>query len=164
MLHVRRALLSRYMDSVQWYSSYWLFVLFINVLCRRILTFSQWTQKFHFATECSGWTSWLKHETLNFFPQSPAFNLAFLSAVGISNVLAMFLFPDSSLSDTLSDRLGPLLLVNINILFLLSFRHSVFIELAAAYQPEFLWAHQTLGLVTIAQVTAYLGLKFRGTS
>lgn len=131
-------------------------------MSRRIAWINHCIPRLELAPSHPHWTSWLEQERAKFFPQNAAFNLIFLLIAGTSNILTMFLLPGRSIIETLSGRIGPLLLVNMNILFLTSFRHSVFIELAAAYQPEFVWAHQALGTITLIQMTAYFGLQFRG--
>ena len=99
---------------------------------------------------------------MEFFPQDPDLNLFLGLAIVISNLLTVFLFPGSSFLESISERIGILLLANIDILLLTSLRHSIFFELAATYQPEFIWTHRILGIVTVLEIMILFGLKFRG--
>ena len=150
------------MYSAHWYSCCWLSIFFFIIIWRRIFWINRWTSKFWTNLDRYIWTTYLKQETVNLFSQDIAFNLTTLVVIIASNTLTLTLFPDPSMLKAVTQRIGPLVLINMNILFLLSFRHSIFIELAAAYQPEFLWAHQAFGSITITEAIVYCGLKFRG--
>ncbi len=150
------------MHSVHWYSYCWIGILLLHILSRRVFWIKRCLSKFPMIPNRFIDMFYLKQDTSDHFPQDASFNLGFLILALTSNTLALFLFPGSSILEAVTDRVGPLVLVNLTALFLLSFRHSIYIELAAAYQPVFLWAHQALGTITIAQVVAYFGLEFRG--
>lgn len=71
------------------------------------------------------------------------FRLPFLGFLLISHFLVLAL---GSEARTLIARLSMLLLVDLDGILLLAHRHSPFFDLAAAYQPAFLWAHSLLGV------------------
>jgi len=150
------------MYSNHWYAYCWLCIMLLHILWRRIFWINRLTLRVQIIISSLIRVPFLKQRSSVLFPQDVAFNLGFFILALLSNTLILFIFPGLSILDTVRNRLGILILVNMNALFLLSFRHSIYIELAAAYQPEFLWAHQALGSITIAQVAAHFGLEFRG--
>ncbi len=93
------------------------------------------------------------HETLQ---------IPFLIVTLLATVLTISVYPHGNAQEIARFRLGQLILINLILLCLLSSRHSVFLELAAAYQAEYLWAHKILGILTLAGSTVFAGLGFQG--
>ncbi len=150
------------MYSIHFYSYCWLCIMLLHVLWRRIFWINRSFLRLQIMISSLLRVPFLKQRSSILFPQDVAFNLGFLTLALLSNTLILVISPGLSILETVKGRISTLILVNMNALFLLSFRHSIYIELAAAYQPEFLWAHQALGSITIVQVLAYFGLEFRG--
>lgn len=75
------------------------------------------------------------------------FTILFLT----SNILIVLVNVQSSIA-SISSRLAETIATNICILFLLSNRHSLFLELAVAAQPEFLWFHRIAGSITVFEI------------
>lgn len=93
------------------------------------------------------------HETLQ---------IPFLIVTLLATVLTISVYPHGNAREIARFRLGQLILINLILLCLLSSRHSVFLELAAAHQAEYLWAHKILGTLTLAGSTVFAGLGFQG--
>lgn len=93
------------------------------------------------------------HETLQ---------IPFLIVTLLATMLTIFVYLKDDARDVISFRIGQLILINLILLCLLSSRHSVFLELAAAYQAEYLWAHKILGLLTLVESIVFAGMRFQG--
>jgi hypothetical protein len=93
------------------------------------------------------------HETLQ---------IPFLIVTLLATMLTIFIYLKGDAREVISFRIGQLILINLIFLCLLSSRHSVFLELAAAYQAEYLWAHKILGFVTLVESVVFAGLRFQG--
>lgn len=93
------------------------------------------------------------HETL----QIPFFMVTLLATA-----LAIFVKLQGDAREIASLRIGQLILSNLFILCLISSRHSVFLELAAAHQADYLFAHKILGFVTLFETIVFAGLRLKG--
>ena len=91
------------------------------------------------------------------FRQSPLFNLTFFLGTLAINVGLLLRKPSEFLG-----HVGGVAAVNINVLLLLSARHSPYLVLIAASQPELLWAHHALGCATVVQLACHYGRVFQG--
>lgn len=87
-------------------------------------------------------------------------HLPFLLLMLASNLLVLLL---SVQTDQVSPKLAELILMNMTVLFLLSNRHSPFLELAAVQQPGYLWFHRIAGSIIMAEVVAFSALSSRGS-
>lgn len=150
------------MQNFHVYALFWVAGMLLVVLSRRLLWFNRLSVRLRsfispiIPFEC------LQLQTTKFFPQNELMNMMFGTAMVVSNTLALVLFPQTTVYEAVATRIGVLIIININLLFLHAFRHSILIESAAAYQPEFLWAHQALGFLTIMEMAIYAILVFRG--
>jgi len=93
------------------------------------------------------------HETLQ---------IPFLVLTLLATTLTILLYPHGDAREIASYRIGQLILINLVFLCVLSSRHSVFLELSAAHQAEYLWAHKILGIVTLVESIVFAGLRFQG--
>ena len=89
--------------------------------------------------------------------------MPFLFLISLSNLMVLLLYPQSNMRDSVISRMGEVILVNLSVLLLISSRHSLFLELAALFQPEALWAHYILGTMTILEVIGNAALSVRRT-
>lgn len=94
------------------------------------------------------------HETLQ---------IPFLIITLSATMLTIFLYPHGDAREIARLRIGQLIPINLLLLCLISSRHSVFLELAAASQADYLWAHKILGTVTVIESIVFAGLGFQGT-
>jgi len=119
--------------------------------------------------------SWLRRKNDQFFTYSlfededakqfqthETLQIPFLIITLLATMFTVFIYLKGDAREVASFRIGQLILVNLIFLCLLSSRHSVFLELAAAYQAEYLWAHKILGFITLAESVVFAGLRFQG--
>ena len=150
------------MLNVHAYALFWLCALFISVVSRRFLLL-RWliarsSSRFGYLYRFD----WLRQRTVKYFPRNCVFNAFFLFGTLISNVVALIFNIPLSFFDGMVSRIGGIIAINFIVLSLLSCRHSLFTELAAAYQPEFLWAHHVLGYVTVVEIAVHFVGVFQG--
>lgn len=94
------------------------------------------------------------------FPAHSVLQVPFFLLICCSNVV-IFLYPRAILLESVAARIGEVMFINIIFLLLISSRHSLFLELAALYQPEVMWAHKMLGNVVIVEVFGYVILSVK---
>lgn len=146
------------MYHVTIYTISWVVLLFLTILERR----SQWIRDLlsplRFFLHRYGFVFGVVEQH---FQGPELLHLPFLLLMVGSNLLVILL---SARSDQeMSYKLAELILINMTVLFLLSNRHSLFLELAAVQQPGYLWFHRITGSITMAEVIAFSALRSRGT-
>lgn len=152
------------MHNTQIYGYSWLALFLCIILYRRILWINRQFRWLNSRFSSFSFIEFINEEYLNLFPPHTNLQLPFLTLILLFNIMVLLLFPNPDWQQTITSRIGEVILINLSVIFLLSLRHSLFMELAAIYQFELLWAHRSLGFLTAAEMIGYVGLKFRGKS
>lgn len=147
------------MQTLIVYSSFWVFKLLCIFLVWRVLWIKRIIAEF---SPISGYLerlSVLRAKNAELFHQSAIFNALFMASVLVSNLIVLLRHPSEILESS-----ETLVAVNINILLLLSTRHSTFLHLCAAAQPNFIWSHQALGYFTVFELILHYCRTYQGKS
>ena len=133
-------------------------LLVLIILARHVSTVSSTLQKLEDLLPLpSIITHFVADESLNFGLHMEC-RIPFLVFLLVSHGLVLAIGLDAPYVQALISRASVLLLVDIDGLLLLSNRHSLLIDLAADYQPGYLWAHSMLGVFVVMESLMILGL------
>lgn len=136
----------------------WVVLLFLVIVERRSLWVRDLLSPFCFLFHRYGFVFGVVDRD---FQGPELLHLPFLVLMLASNLLTVLLSVRTD--QEVSLKLAEVILMNMSVLFLLSSRHSLFLELAFVQQPGYLWLHRIAGSITMAEIVVFSALRCRGS-